>query len=85
MLRITQRSENESRLHLILEGWLGSDSLPVLEEALEEARRQSVEITLDLGHVSYVDRRAAGFLRALRREGVRMVGASEVLNELVED
>ena len=62
-----------------------SDSLSVLEEALRETGRQGTEIALDLSQVSYVDCRAAGFLKGLRRDGIRVVGASEVLIKLVKD
>ena len=70
---------------LILEGWIESDSLAVLEDSLGEARGQGVEIALDLSQVSYVDCLAVGFLKGLRREGIRVVEASDVLNKLVED
>ncbi len=85
MLRITRQTQGESRLLLILEGWIVSDSLSVLDEAVREARRQGTEIALDLSHVLYVDCRAVGFLKGLRGDGVRVVGTSEVVNKLVED
>ena len=84
MLRITQRAQGKSRQLLVLEGWVVSDSLSVLEEALQKAKRQAAEVALDFGQVSYVDSSAVERLTELRREGVRVVGASEVVNEILE-
>jgi len=85
MLRIVHETDSKSRLVLVLEGWLEAESLAVLAQEVQNVRTSESRFVVDVSRVSYVDRRAIEFLRDLQQDGIRLIGASDVLEKLMGD
>jgi len=83
VLRISCAAEAGSRVTLKAEGTLVGDWVPLLEtECLGHLKaRKSVE--LDFAGVSYVDREGVAMVRGLFARGVRVVGASALVEALL--
>ena len=83
MLRITRLDDRESAHVLKLEGKLLEPWIGELTEACSRMRSEGGAATLDLTAVSYVDAYAAEALGRLRRSGVRLMGCSPLVAELI--
>lgn len=84
MFRISEIASSDQTITLRFEGqligqWV-AEARRIYEEALENERR----LILDLSHVSFLDREAAGLLREMLCRGVRLVNCSPFLNETLK-
>jgi hypothetical protein len=83
MLRITRLDDCGSAHVLKLEGKLLEPWIGELTEACSQMRPEGGSATLDLTAVSYVDAHAAEVLCRLRHSGVRLMGCSPLVAELI--
>jgi hypothetical protein len=83
MLRITPRPDSVHDT-LLLEGNLLKEWLGELEQALARARQNGAAVSLDLSGLRFVDADGARFLRACRRDGVSLLGASPFVGALLD-
>jgi anti-anti-sigma regulatory factor len=85
VLRITIIQSDETPLILKLEGKLFAPWIGELDEACRRASARSASATLDLAGLSFVDAQGTVALRDLRRRGMRLVGCSPLVNELLKE
>jgi anti-anti-sigma regulatory factor len=85
MLRITAIETDDARAILKLEGELLEPSVGELEEACRRACVCGPSATVDLAGISYVDTPGMIALRNLRRRGMRLVGCSPLIAELLKE
>jgi ABC-type transporter Mla MlaB component len=85
MLRVTRLRSDESIDSLRVEGRLTQHDLPRFQEACAELLAAGRSLRLDLSGLQFADRDAVIELRALRRHGVSLVGASGFLDALLAD
>jgi anti-anti-sigma regulatory factor len=85
VLRITTIQGEETPVILKLEGKLLAPWIAELEEACRRASACSASATLDLAGLSFVDATGTVALRDLRRRGMRLVGCSPLVNELLKE
>jgi hypothetical protein len=82
MLRITQQP-GVGQATLLLEGNLLKEWIEELQQALAEARSDGAAVGLDLSGLRFVDAEGARFLRACRKRGVSLLGASPFVSALL--
>jgi hypothetical protein len=85
MLRITRAGADGSNEILRVEGRLTLDDLPRFQNVCAELLGAGPALRLDLSGLQFADREAAATLRALRRRGVALVGASGFVEALLSD
>jgi len=85
VLRITTIQSDETSVILKLEGKLLAPWIAELDEACRRASAHSATATLDLAGLSFVDAPGTVALRDLRRRGMRLVGCSPLVNELLKE
>jgi anti-anti-sigma regulatory factor len=85
MLRITTIETDDAPAVLKLEGKLLEPWIGELDEACRRACRRRASATLDLAGISFVDTPGTIALRSLRRRGVRLVGCSPLVAELLKE
>lgn len=76
MLRINEESKGQGHRRLKLEGSISGPWVRELNALCGDILRESSKLTLDLSAISFVDAAAAGLLRGLARQGVRLTGES---------
>ena len=85
MLRVT-RSETEGSIDALrVEGRLTQPDLPRFQEVCAEPLAAGRSLRIDLSGLQFADRDGVTALRALRRRGVSLVGASGFLDALLSD
>jgi anti-anti-sigma regulatory factor len=85
MLRITTIEQDGSATILKLEGKLLAAWIGELDEACRQACLPATAATLDLSGVSFVDAPGTVALRDWRRRGMRLVGCSPLVTELLKE
>lgn len=85
MLRITTIQNGDSTAVLKLEGKLLEPWIGELVEACRQACLPSAAATLDLSGISFIDAPGTIALRDLRRRGMRLVGCSPLVTELLKE
>jgi hypothetical protein len=85
MLRITTIHRDPGPAILKLEGKLLTPWIGELEAACRAASVPAAVATLDLAGISFVDGPGAIALRDLRRRGVRLVGCSPLVTQLLQE
>jgi anti-anti-sigma regulatory factor len=85
MLRITTIQNEDSPAILKLEGKLLEPWIGELDEACRRACVRASSATLDLAGISFVDTPGTIALRDLRRRGMRLVGCSPLVAELLKE
>lgn len=85
MLRITTIQSEDAPTVLKLEGKLLEPWIGELDEACRRASVQAASTTLDLAGVSFIDAPGTIALRNLRRRGMRLVGCSPLVKELLKE
>ena len=83
MLRITTQ-ERRHPLTLSVEGRLTAEWGPFLERHCDTVLRSSPGLNLDLTGVVDVDPRGIAVLKRLKERGIRLIGCSQILQDLVE-
>lgn len=83
MLKIT-RSSNGDGITLWLEGKFLEPWLMEAEGLVDQAAAEAESVSLDLSRVSFVDNRGAAFLRDASQRGIRIVGCSGFVAELLQ-
>ncbi len=73
MLTITDRTEAMESIRLLLAGKMNANGLGELRREIEEARRLSKLVVLDLSEITLVDRQSLAFLNEQSIEQVRVV------------
>lgn len=84
MLRITKFDEDHTGVILKLEGRIASDWVDEVERECRRALAQRQRVRLDLRDVTFVDRRGARALRALRGERLHIVNCPALIRDLLE-
>jgi hypothetical protein len=85
MLRITTIQSGDSPATLKLEGKLLEPWIGELDEACRRACLPAGAATLDMSGISFVDTPGTIALRNLRRRGMRIVGCSPLVTELLKE
>jgi hypothetical protein len=85
MLRITRADASATGVSLRVEGRLTQPGLARLRESCAELLESGTGVQLDLSGLQFADRDAVVTLRALRRRGVRLRGASGFVETLLAD
>jgi anti-anti-sigma regulatory factor len=85
MLRITTIQNDNSPVILKLEGKLLEPWIGELDEACRRASVATASTTLDLAGLSFVDTPGTIALRDWRRRGMRLVGCSPLVTELLKE
>ncbi len=67
----------------MLEGRVVEPWVDELLAAVQRVAAESTRVTLDLGGVTYIDRRAAAALRALNDRGIALLEGSEFVRSVV--
>jgi hypothetical protein len=80
MFRITCADEAETRT-LRIEGWLGAEHLPLLEQGVREAEGR--KLVLDLAALRGLDAAAAARIAALRAGGASLAACSPFVARLL--
>lgn len=83
MLRITPLNDRADVTELKLEGYVVGDWVPVLEGECRACAEGGRKVVLDLRDVTFIDRRGLDSLRRLREVGVKWVGASSWIDDLL--
>jgi ABC-type transporter Mla MlaB component len=85
MLRITAVQNDGLPAVLKLEGKLLEPWIGELHDACRTSCEQTASATLDLSGLSYVDAPGTIALRDLRRQGVKLIGCSPLVTELLKE
>jgi hypothetical protein len=85
MLRITTVETADAPAVLKLEGKLLEPWIGELDEACRRACVRRASATIDLAGISFVDIPGTIALRSLRRRGMRLVGCSPLVTELLKE
>jgi len=85
MLRITRASANGAIESLRVEGRLTQADLPRLQQTCTELLEGGGLLRLELSGLQFADRDGVATLRALRRRGVALQGASGFVEALLSD
>lgn len=85
MLRVTRSQANGSTESLRIEGRLTRLDLPRFEESCAELLDGGRRLRLDLSGLQFADREAVATLKALRRRGVAIEGASGFVDALLAE
>jgi len=83
MFRITRMSEDEGSATLKVEGWVTGPWAAELRKECERYLARRHTVILELSGVRFADRRGIQALKAARRRGVRLCGASSFLSRLL--
>lgn len=81
MLRISETSNTEGYVILLLEGQVGSHSTDIVREATEKILDQRHQLTLDLSGVTFADRGGIALLWELQQRQVALINGSPFLKE----
>lgn len=81
---LTQVSRDGSSVRLRVDGQVSADSVRYLREACRGHRQEGLEVTLDLGGVTFVGPAGAEALRDLRAQGVRVDNVPTLLADLFD-
>lgn len=85
MLRLTRTSERPMEVILKAEGQIVAEWVGLLEEECLELTARDRQVILDLGDVSYLDRRAVRLIRALAAGSVSIINCSPLVEELLAE
>jgi len=69
----TEIHPGESSVTLMLNGKLGEESLPALEQSIGEARQSNCRIYIDLSEVTLVDRILVRYMSTQASRGITLV------------
>ena len=83
MLRISRRSEDGQRMTLELEGKLDQARVALLEAECEELIAAGAGVEIDLACLRFADTAGVQSLTRLRARGVRLVGATPLVERLL--
>lgn len=83
MLRIT-RSPNGDGITLWFEGKFLEPWLTEAEGLVDQAAATAESVSLDLSRVSFVDAHGVAYLRKASKQGIRIVGCSGFVAELLQ-
>ncbi|MEX2493561.1 MAG: STAS domain-containing protein [Nitrospirales bacterium] len=84
MLRITTVNEEGQSVRLKVEGRIVGEWVNELDHACTVLLAQKKNIVLDFSDVRFIDRRGSEVLKKLRGERVNMIGASLLVQRLME-
>lgn len=85
MLRLTRTSDRPQEVVLKAEGQIVAEWVGLLEEECLELTARDRQVVLDLGDVSYLDRRAVRLIRALTEGPVSIINCSPLVEELLAE
>jgi anti-anti-sigma regulatory factor len=85
MLRLTRTAIHTDRVLLKAEGSLVGEWVGLLEEECAELCGPERQVVLDLGDVSYLDRRAVRLLRDLQAGCLSIVNCPPLIEELLRE
>jgi len=85
MLRLTRTTRLPHEVVLLLEGQIVAEWVELLEAECLTLLRSDQNVLLDLSRVSYLDRRAARFLRDLAARSVQLINCPPLVAELVTE
>src|SRR5439155_13071237 len=83
MLRLTRTQERPHQITLKAEGRMVAEWVDLLEAECLELASGERQVLLDLGDVSYLDRRAVLMLRELTNRRISIVNCSPLVEELL--
>jgi anti-anti-sigma regulatory factor len=85
MLRLTRTTRLPHEVVLVLEGQIVAEWVELLEAECLELLGTERKLFLDLGNVSYLDRRAAQLLRKLEGRSVTLINCPPLMDQLVRE
>jgi len=85
VLRLTQTSNANGEIVLRVEGRIVSDWAGVLEQECLKLLDQGSRVVLDIGQVSYLDRRGVRVLRQLLQKRLRILNGTPLVEELLQE
>ena len=85
MLRLTRTTRNPDGVVLKAEGRIVAEWVSLLEQECLELAARDQRVVLDLGEVSYLDRRAVRLIRTLVAGPVSLVNCSPLVEELLAE
>ena len=85
MLRLTQSRSRNHEIVVRLEGQIVSDWAGVLEQECLKLLDQGSHVVLDIGQVSYLDRRGVQVLRGLLQKRLTIQNGTPLVVELLEE
>jgi len=83
VLRISSTTETGSPVTLIVEGDLAGDWVPLLEAECVRRLDARKSVELDFAGVGFIDRAGVAMVHGLFARGVRVVGATALVNALL--
>lgn len=85
MLRLTRTSARPQQVILKAEGQIVAEWVDILEQECLDLLATDQQVLLDLGDVSYVDRRAVRLLRELATRPLAIINCSPLVEELLTE
>ena len=85
MLRLTQTSHGTDDIVLTVEGRIVSDWADVLEQECLDLLDRGTHVVLDIGQVSYLDRRGVRVLRELLQKRLTIRNGTPLVEELLQE
>jgi anti-anti-sigma regulatory factor len=85
MLRLTRTVRDSTEVVLKAEGQIVAEWVPLLEAECRELLGTDRRVMLDLGDVSYLDRRAVRMLRELTRGDLGLLNCPPLVAELLTE
>lgn len=85
MLRLTRTTRSPDGVVLKAEGRIVAEWVSLLEQECLELAARDQRVVLDLGEVSYLDRRAVRLIRTLVAGPVSLVNCSPLVEELLAE
>jgi hypothetical protein len=84
MLRITRVAESPSHVTLRLEGRIVSDWVSVAERECLTWLQEKPQVILEVGEVTFIDRRGLEMLRRIISPRLQIINASALIKELLQ-
>jgi anti-anti-sigma regulatory factor len=85
VLRLTQTSHGTGDIVLVVEGRIVSDWAGVLEQECLKLLDRGSHVVLDIGQVSYLDRRGVRVLRELLQKRLTIQNGTPLVEELLQE
>lgn len=84
MIRLTEIKRDRDWVTLRAEGWITSESCPLVESECSSLLDAGMRVRLECAAVTYVDSQGATMLRTLRKRRLEIVGCPPFILEFVE-